>query len=62
MWSNTIAVVNCVMSILYIQELETTKKKLSDTESRLEGTVKVCLSMSFKCGPVQFTCSHQFCI
>ena len=43
MWSNTIAAVNCVMSILYIQELETTKEKLSDTESRLEGAVKVCV-------------------
>ena len=45
MWSNTIAAFNCVMSILYIQECETTKEKLSDTESRLEGAVKVCLSM-----------------
>ena len=35
----------CVLLILYIQELETTKEKLSDTESRLEGAVKVCLSM-----------------
>ena len=43
MWSNEIAAVNYVMSILCIQEVETTKEKLSDTESRLEGTVKVCV-------------------
>ena len=42
MWSNTIAAVNCILSILYIQEVETTKEKLSDRESRLEGAVKVC--------------------
>ena len=35
----------CVLLILYIQECETTKEKLIDTESRLEGAVKVCLSM-----------------
>ena len=45
MWSNTIAAVNCVLLILFIQEVETTKEDF-------ENTVKVCVVCTCVCSYV----------